>query len=148
MAGPIIVVTGFFATVMSSIPTIPFENPGRYRSNLSAAFGVGTMFISKPAKAYSALSIAGSSLLISGLILALAFRGQQTSSAYIITVDCCPAFFYSSIISSPELRGGLLRIDASLTSIIGLVLLLTLIFQLALVSPGIKMILPPNILLE
>jgi hypothetical protein len=112
----------------------------------AATFESGIIFLSKLTKGYSALSTTASSLTVSGLILAMTLWANNTpkvtSSQWIVLL------LFSMLPLSAALTYvlGLVRIGASLTYTIGsLSILLTVIFQLLLISVGIKMLLPPNI---
>jgi drug/metabolite transporter (DMT)-like permease len=150
MAGATIALAGLFTTVMSGSSSIhQVITLGDIEAILSAAaFGSGIIFISKLTKGYSALSVTGSSLFISGLMLAVTL---WVNSAPAITSSTWIVLFLFSILplsASLTYIVGLVRIGASLTSTIGsFSILLTLVFQLALVWLRLKMILPPDILL-
>jgi drug/metabolite transporter (DMT)-like permease len=149
MAGATIALPGFFATVMSGSSSIIQQaiTWGDIEAILSAAaFGSGIIFISKLAKGYSALSVTASSLFISGLILAVTLwvnsAPKVTSSEWIVLL----LFSMLPLSAALSYVVGLVRIGASLTSTIGsFSILLTVVFQLVLVSLGFKMLLPPNI---
>jgi drug/metabolite transporter (DMT)-like permease len=148
MAGATIALAGLFTTVMSGSSSIhQVITLGDIEAILSAAaFGSGIIFISKLTKAYSALSVTGSSLFISGLMLAVTL---WVNSAPAVTPSTWIVLFLFSILplsAALTYVVGLVRIGASLTSTIGsFSILLTLVFQLALVWLRLKMILPPNI---
>ena len=148
MAGAMIALAGFFATVMSGSSSVHQAITwGDIEAILSAAaFGSGIIFISKLTKGYSALSVTASSLSISGLILAVTLwlnsTPKVTSSEWIVLL----LFSMLPLSAALSYVMGLVRIGASLTSTIGsFSILLTVAFQLALVSLGVKMLLPPNI---
>jgi hypothetical protein len=112
----------------------------------AAAFGSGIIFMSKLTKDYSALSVTGSTLCLTGLILA--FTLWVTSTPTVKSSEWIVLLLFSILPLSAALTYvvGLERIGASLTSTIGsFSILLTIVFQLALVWVGLKMILPPNI---
>jgi hypothetical protein len=149
-AGALIALSGFFATVMSGSSSIEWAITwGDIEAILSAAaFGSGIIFISKLTKGYSALSVAASSLSISGLILAVTLWVNSTPR--VTLSDWIVLLLFSTLPLSAALSYvvGLVRIGPSLTSIIGsFSILLTVLFQLVLISIGFKMILPPNIIL-
>jgi drug/metabolite transporter (DMT)-like permease len=148
MAGAMIALAGFFATVTSGSSSVHQAITwGDIEAILSAAaFGSGIIFISKLTKGYSALSVTASSLSISGLILAVTLwlnsTPKVTSSEWVVLL----LFSMLPLSAALSYVMGLVRIGASLTSTIGsFSILLTVAFQLALVSLGLKMLLPPNI---
>jgi drug/metabolite transporter (DMT)-like permease len=148
MAGAMIALAGFSATVTSGSSSVHQAITwGDIEAILSAAaFGSGIIFISKLTKGYSALSVTASSLSISGLILAVTLwlnsTPKVTSSEWIVLL----LFSMLPLSAALSYVMGLVRIGASLTSTIGsFSILLTVAFQLALVSLGVKMLLPPNI---
>jgi drug/metabolite transporter (DMT)-like permease len=148
MAGATIALAGFFATVMSSSSSVQQAlTVGDIEAiSSAAAFGSGIIFLSKLTKGYSALSVTASSLIISGLILAMAL--WVTSTPKVTSSQWTVLSLFSMLPLSAALTYvlGLIRIGASLTSTIGSVsILLTVIFQLALLWLGVKMLLPPNI---
>ena len=148
IAGAMIALTGFFVTVISgSSPAELVINLGDIEAILSAAaFGVGIIFISKLAAVYRSLSVTSSSLFISGLILAIAFWFNRSPA--LTSLEWATVLLFSVLPLSAALTYvmGLARIGASLTSTIGsLSILLTVIFQIVLVSLGIRMSLPANI---
>jgi drug/metabolite transporter (DMT)-like permease len=148
MAGVIIALVGFFAAVMSGSFSIELVIVmGDIEAILSAvAFGSGIIFISKLTKGYSALSVTGSTLCLAGLILAVTL--WMTSTPTVTSSEWMVLLLFSILPLSAALTYvvGLERIGASLTSTIGsFSILLTIVFQLALVWVGLKMILPPNI---
>jgi drug/metabolite transporter (DMT)-like permease len=148
MAGAMIALAGFFATVMSGSFSIEqMITLGDIEAILSAAaFGSGIILISKLTKGYSALSVTGSTLSLSGLILAVTLWVSSTPT--VTSSEWMVLLLFSILPLSAALTYvmGLERIGASLTSTIGsFSILLTVAFQLALVWLGLKMILPPNI---
>ncbi len=146
LAGVMIALAGFFATVMSSglDALITF---GDIEAMLSAtAFGSGIIFITKLAKTHSAQAVTGSSLFISGLILAMILWTTQAPA--ISAQDWMVLLLFSLLPLTAALTYvvGLSRIGASLTSIIGsFSIILTVVFQLALLWQNVEVILPANI---
>jgi drug/metabolite transporter (DMT)-like permease len=109
MAGAMIALAGFFATVMSGSFSIELVIVlGDIEAILSAAaFGSGIIFISKLTKGYPALSVTGSTRCLAGLILAVTlWVGDHHSNSYIIRVGGSIALFHPSIVGSPNLRNG------------------------------------------
>ena len=148
MAGATTALAGFFATIISGGSNIDrVITPGDIEAILSAiAFGLGITFISKLAKVASALSITGSYLFMSGLILALTFWLNR--SPMLTSLEWIVLLLFSVLPLSAALSyvAGLARIGASLTSTIGsLSIPLTIVFQLVLVWLHVKMILTPDI---
>lgn len=146
LIGAVIALAGFFATVMSSgldmLVTI-----GDIEAMLSAAaFGSGIILITKLAKTHSAQAVTGSSLLISGLILAMIL--WTTRAPAVAVPDWIALLLFSLLPLTAALTYivGLSRIGASLTSVIGsFSILLTVAFQLALLWLKVEVMLPTNI---
>jgi hypothetical protein len=112
----------------------------------ATAFESGIIFISKLTKGYSALSVTASSLSISGLILAVTL--WMNSTPIVTSLEWIVLLLFSMLPLSAALSYlvSLVRIGASLKSTIGsFSIILSVVFQLALVSLGVKMLLPPNI---
>jgi drug/metabolite transporter (DMT)-like permease len=113
----------------------------------AVAFGTGVILVAKLARTHSALHISGASLLISGAILAaILWSSPQTiaPSGWLAIV----AFALLPLLAALTYVMGLARIGASMTSVIAsFSILLTILFQLILVSFGVEVILPSNILL-
>lgn len=130
LTGAIIALAGFFATVMSSgfDALVTF---GDIEAMLSAAaFGSGVIFITKLTKTHSAQAVTGSSLFISGLILAMILWITQTPA--ISAQDWVTLLLFSLLPLTAALTYiiGLSRIGASLTSIIGsFSIILTVVFS-------------------
>jgi drug/metabolite transporter (DMT)-like permease len=146
LAGVMIALGGFFATVMSAGNAQLLITWGDIEARLSAvAFGSGIIFITKLAKTYSALRITGSSLFISGIVLAVVL--WTTSTPAIEPPDWTVLALFSLLPLSAALTYviGLSRIGASLTSTIASLILLTVVFQLALLALDVQVILPANI---
>jgi drug/metabolite transporter (DMT)-like permease len=148
MAGAMIALAGFFATVMSGSFSIELVIVlGDIEAILSAAaFGSGIIFISKLTKGYPALSVTGSTRCLAGLILAVTLwvttTPTVTSSEWVVLL----LFSILPLLAALTYVMGLERIGASLTSTIGsFSILLTIVFRLALLWVGLKMILPSNI---
>lgn len=148
LTGVLIALAGFFATVMSSglDAKITF---GDVEAMFSAiAFGSGIIFITKLAKTHSALAVTGSSLFISGLILAAVL--WSTHSPTIAVQEWFALLLFSILPLTAALTYvvGLSRIGASLTSIIGsFSIILTLVLQLFLLWLNIEVKMPANIML-
>jgi len=146
LTGVIIALAGFFATVMSSgfDALVTF---GDIEAMLSAAaFGSGIIFITKLTKTHSAQAVTGSSLFISGLILAMILWITQAPA--ISAQDWVTLLLFSLLPLTAALAYiiGLSRIGASLTSIIGsFSIILTVVFQLALLWLNVEVVLPANI---
>jgi drug/metabolite transporter (DMT)-like permease len=121
MAGAMIALAGFFATVMSGSFSIELVIVlGDIEAILSAAaFGSGIIFISKLTKGYPALSVTGSTLCLAGLILAVTLwvttTPTVTSSEWIVLL----LFSILPLLAALTYVMGLERIGASLTSTIG-----------------------------
>lgn len=147
LAGAMIALGGFFATVMSAGNAQLLITWGDIEAVLSAvAFGSGIIFITKLAKTYSALQITGSSLFTSGIVLAVVL--WTTSAPAIQPPDWTVLALFSLLPLSAALTYviGLSRIGASLTSTIAsFSILLTVVFQLTLLALDVQVILPTNI---
>jgi drug/metabolite transporter (DMT)-like permease len=147
LAGVMIALGGFFATVMSAGNAQLLITWGDIEAVLSAvAFGSGIIFITKLAKTYSALQITGSSLFTSGIVLAVVL--WTTSAPAIQLPDWTVLALFSLLPLSAALTYviGLSRIGASLNSTIAsFSILLTVVFQLALLALDVQVILPANI---
>jgi drug/metabolite transporter (DMT)-like permease len=153
LAGVVIALSGFLATVSSSslqlLSSIPLTF-GDFEAICSAlTFAAGTIFMTMLVERHNPLEVSGGSLLISGLILAAILVPRTTwsypgidSLIFLVLFSLVPmaaAFLYVI---------GLGRIGASLTSTIASSnILFTLLFQLAFRAFGIRANLPENILL-
>ena len=145
-AGAVIALAGFFATVFSVGSLDLLFTWGDVEAVISAvSFGTGVILITRLAKNHSPLEITGSSLLISGVILAAA----MWSSAPLITLSdwvVILGFSLLPLFAAYTYVLGLSRIGASATSIIGsFSILLTVVIQLGLVFLGAAAILPVNV---
>jgi drug/metabolite transporter (DMT)-like permease len=113
----------------------------------AAAFGSGIIFITKLAKTHSPQAVTGSSLFISGLILAMILWTTRAPEM-IAATDWAALLLFSLLPLTAALTYivGLSRIGASLTSIIGsFSILLTVVFQLALLWLNVEVMLPTNV---
>ena len=145
-AGAIIALLGFFAAVLSSGSVELLFTWGDAEAVLSAvSFGTGIIFLTRLTANHSALQVTGASLFISGLILAAILW----TSAPTITADdwiVLLAFSLLPLAAAFTYIVGLARIGASMTSVIGsFSILLTILFQLALLAFDIDVILPSNV---
>jgi drug/metabolite transporter (DMT)-like permease len=145
-AGAIIALLGFFATVLSAGRVELLFTWGDAEAVLSAlSFATGIIFLTRLTAKYSALPLTGASLFISGLILAAVLW----TSAPVITADnwiVLSGFSLLPLAAALTYVVGLARIGASMTSVIGsFSILLTILFQLALLSFDIDVILPSNV---
>jgi len=149
IVGVITALTGFFAIVTSGggQSAISFGDIEAIMSAL--AFGGGIIFLTQLTKNHSSITVTGSSLFLSGLILAAISAGS--SSAAVITPAGWMALMLFSILplcAALTYVVGLSRIGASLTSVIGsFSIILTLIFQLVMHWLNVQVVLPDNILL-
>lgn len=139
---------GFFAAIMSAGSPELLLTWGDVEAIISAvAFGTGVILITKLTRDHSALRISGASLLISGVILG----GVLWTSAPEITPIGWAALLGFSLLplsAAVTYVVGLARIGASMTSVIAsFSILLTILFQLFLLSFGVEVILPSNIFL-
>lgn len=149
LAGVMIALAGFFATVMSSGFDVQLlVTFGDIEAMLSAAaFGSGVIFITKLAKTHSPQAVTGSSLFISGLILAMILWTIRAPEMITLT-DWVALLLFSLLPLTAALTYivGLSRIGASLTSIIGsFSILLTVVFQLTLLWLNVEVMLPTNV---
>ena len=156
LAGVIIALSGFLATVSSSSLKLSllFSIPltfGDFEAMLSAfTFAAGVIFMTKLVERYSSIEVSGGSLFISGLILAAILILRMSSTSHPEIGNWIFLVFFSLV---PLLAAflyviGLSRIGASLTSTIASSnILFTLLFQLLFRGFGIKANLPENILL-
>jgi drug/metabolite transporter (DMT)-like permease len=146
LVGVMIALAGFFATVFSSgfDTLVTF---GDIEAMLSAtAFGSGIIFITKLTKIHSAQTVTGSSLFISGLILAAILWTTQRPA--LTGQDWVTLLLFSLLPLTAALTYivGLSRIGASLTSVIGsFSIILTVVFQLVLLWLNVEVMLPTNI---
>ena len=156
LAGVVIALSGFLATVSSSSLrlTLQFSIPmtfGDFEAICSAfTFGAGIIFMTKLVERHNSIEVSGSSLLISGLILAafLIPRNIQTSYPGIGSLIFLVFFSLVPMAAAFLYVIGLSRIGASLTSTIASSnILFTLLFQLVFRAFGIRASLPENILL-
>ena len=147
MMGIFIAITGFFAIVMSSGTTQLVITLGDIEAIFSAlSFGSGIIFVTKMTKTHSALPVTAATLFVSGVVLAAILWALNLPN--ILLSDWMILLLFSFIPLSAALTYviGLARIGASLTSTIAsFSILLTVIFQLILLSVGIQVILPSSI---
>ena len=147
MVGIFIAITGFFATVMSSGTTQLVITLGDIEAIFSAlSFGSGIIFVTKMTKTHSALAVTAATLFVSGVVLAAILWASNLP--HIVLSDWMLLLLFSFIPLSAALTYviGLARMGASLTSTIAsFSILLTVIFQLILLSVGIQVILPSSI---
>ena len=147
MVGIFIAITGFFATVMSSGTTQLVITLGDIEAIFSAlSFGSGIIFVTKMTKTHSALAVTAATLFVSGVVLAAILWASNLP--HIMLSDWMLLLLFSFIPLSAALTYviGLARMGASLTSTIAsFSILLTVIFQLILLSVGIQVILPSSI---
>ncbi len=146
LTGVVIALAGFVATVMSSglDALITFGDAEAMLS--AAAFGSGIIFFTKLAKTHPAQAVTGSSLFISGLILAAVLWSTQVPAMTAQDWMALLLFSLLPLTAALTYMVGLSRIGASLTSIIGsFSIILTVVFQLALLSLNMDVILPANI---
>ncbi|MGI0012655.1 MAG: EamA family transporter [Nitrososphaera sp.] len=148
--GVMIALGGFFATIMSDISGATQEEPfrlGDAEAVISAVMlGVGIVLVTRLTKAHSAVAVSGSLLLISGVILAALLWASTTPDVTLSELSVL--FLFSLLPLSVTLTyvAGLARVGASLTSVISsFSILLTPLFQLALLGLNVQAILPSNI---
>ena len=146
--GAIIALIGFFAAVLSAGSVELLFTWGDAEAVLSAlSFATGIIFLTRLAAKHLALQVTGASLFISGLVLA----AMLWSSAPSIGADdwiVLSTFSLLPLAAALTYVVGLSRIGASMTSVIAsFSILLTILFQLALLRFGIDAILPSNVAL-
>jgi drug/metabolite transporter (DMT)-like permease len=146
LTGVTIAVAGFFATVFSS-GLDSLVTLGDVEAMLSAAaFGSGIIFITKLTRIHSAQLVTGCSLFISGLILAAILWATRAPAPSAPDWTALLLFSLLPLAAALTYIVGLSRIGASLTSVIGsFSILLTVVFQLALLRLDIEVMLPTNI---
>src|SRR5215211_2949787 len=178
VTGIVLALIGFFISIVSDIgidvldsiqtvitpplPSIPITF-GDIEAILSAfGFGIGVLFLTKLVSLHSSIEVAGTSMLISGLILAgfmigfsyeslqisLAVEGSlfQQPQMLINTIIIVALFSLLPFIGSLSYSTGLSRIGASITATIGSSsILITVIIQITLRQLGITSNLPENI---
>jgi drug/metabolite transporter (DMT)-like permease len=155
LAGVVIALSGFLATVSSSSTrlTLLFSIPltfGDFEAICSAfTFAAGIIFMTKLVERHNSIEVSGGSLLISGLILAAILIPRMATSYPGIESLILLVLFSSVPMAAAFLYViGLGRIGASLTSTIASSnILFTLLFQLVFRAFGIRSNLPENILL-
>jgi drug/metabolite transporter (DMT)-like permease len=154
LAGVVIALSGFLATVSSSSLrlTLLFSIPltfGDFEAIYSAfTFAAGIIFMTKLVERHNSIEVSGGSLLISGLILAAILIPRTTSYPGIGSLTVLVFFSLVPMAAAFLYVIGLSRIGASLTSTIASSnILFTLLFQLVFRAFGIRANLPENILL-
>jgi drug/metabolite transporter (DMT)-like permease len=158
------VLDGMQTVITSPLPSIPITF-GDIEAILSAfGFGIGVLFLTKLVSLHSSIEVAGTSMLISGLILAgfmigfsyeslqisLGVEGSlfQQPQMLINTIIIVALFSLLPFIGSLSYSTGLSRIGASITATIGSSsILITIIIQITLRQLGITSNLPENIIL-
>ncbi len=180
LAGIVLALIGFFISIVSDIgtdvldgmqtvitsplPSIPITF-GDIEAILSAfGFGIGVLFLTKLVSLHSSIEVAGTSMLISGLILAgfmigfsyeslqisLVVEGSlfQQPQMLINTIIIVAPFSLLPFIGALSYSTGLSRIGASITATVGSSsILITVIIQITLRQLGITSNLPENIIL-
>ncbi len=117
--GALVALAGFFITILSAGSAELIITWGDVEAVISAAsFAASIILITKMTKAYSALQITGSSLLISGVTISAVLRigGPEISTsdwAFLIAFSVLP------LLAALTYVIGLVRIGASMTSTIG-----------------------------
>ncbi len=148
MAGVVIALVGFFASVASSGTTGLALTTGDIEAILSAlSFGAGIIFVTKLTKNHGALAVTGSLMFLCGSILAafLWFSSPLMGPREWLAVL---AFSLVPIGAAYTYVVGLARIGASLTSTIAsFSIILTLIIQMVVALFGGQPLLPQNIAL-
>lgn len=156
LAGVIIALSGFLATIASSSLQLSllFSIPltfGDFEAMLSAiAFAAGVIFMTKLVERHSSIEVSGGSLFVSGLILAAILALWMFPTSHLEIRNWIFLVFFSLVplVAAFLYVIGLSRIGASLTSTIASSnILFTLLFQLLFRGFGIKTNLPENILL-
>ncbi len=168
VAGVIIAITGFFATVLSDVNSIetvvksssePIITFGDIEAIVSAfGFALGVLFLTKLVSKHSSIEVAGASLLVSGILIGVLvlFSFQelglpsQLSSAEAPRIIIILTFFsLLPFIGALSYSVGLSRIGAALTGTIGASsIVITLAAQITLRELGIMAShLPENIFL-
>jgi hypothetical protein len=150
--------------ITSPLPSTPITF-GDIEAILSAfGFGIGVLFLTKLVSLHSSIEVAGTSMLISGLILAgfmigfsyeslqisLMVEGSlfQQPQMLINTIIIVAPFSLLPFIGSLSYSTGLSRVGASITATIGSSsILITVIIQITLRQLGITSNLPENIIL-
>jgi drug/metabolite transporter (DMT)-like permease len=178
--GIVLALIGFFISILSDIGTnllngiqTAMTSPlpstlitfGDIEAILSAfGFGIGVLFLAKLVSMHSSIEVAGTSMLISGLILVgfmvgFSYESLQTSlvkegylfqqpQLLINTIIILALFSLLPFIGSLSYSIGLSKIGASITATIGSSsILITVIIQITLRQFGITSNLPENIFL-
>lgn len=176
--GIVLALIGFFISILSDIGTnilngiqtaitspSTFITFGDIEAILSAfGFGIGVLFLTKLVSRHSSMEVAGTSMLISGLILVGFMIGFSYESLQIFlvtegylfqqpqllinTIIILVLFSLLPFIGSLSYSIGLSRIGASITATIGSSsILMTVIIQITLRQLGITSNLPENIFL-
>jgi drug/metabolite transporter (DMT)-like permease len=177
VTGIVLALIGFFISIVSDIGTDDLDSMqtvitsplpitfGDIEAILSAfGFGIGVLFLTKLVSLHSSIEVAGTSMLISGLILAgfmigfsyeslqisLVVEGSlfQQPQMLINAIIIVALFSLLPFIGSLSYSTGLSRIGASITATIGSSsILITIIIQITLRQLGITSNLPENIIL-
>jgi drug/metabolite transporter (DMT)-like permease len=152
MIGVIIALGGFVIAIISGFGDSAQDGPFRWgdvEAIMSAVFlGIGIIFMTMLTRTNSILSVTGSTLFISGIILVIfmfVIRAPVPELPDMVTLSI---FSLLPMLVSMTYVAGLARIGASLTSIIAsFSILFTLLLQLAMLGLGLDVILPANIAL-
>jgi drug/metabolite transporter (DMT)-like permease len=179
VTGIVLALIGFFISIVSDVGTdvldgiqtvMPSPLPSRLftfgdvEAILSAfGFGIGVLFLTKLVSLHSSIEVAGTSMLISGLILIgcmvgflnefllISGAGQalfQQPQLLMTAMVILTIFSLLPFIGSLSYSTGLSRIGASITATIGSSsILITVIMQITLGELGITSNLPENIFL-
>ena len=146
MIGATFALLGFFTAVASAGTAELLFTWGDLEAVISAvAFGTGVILITKLTRNHSSLQLTGASLLISGILLAATL---WTGAPMITLLDWVVllAFSVLPLMVAFTYVVGLARIGASVTSTIAsFSILLTILFQLALLLFGVDVLIPSNI---
>lgn len=144
--GATIALVGFFATVFSAKSLELLLTWGDLEAIISAiVLAIGIIIITKLTKKYSALQVTGASLFVSGIVLGVIL---WITAPVIAPIDWTYllAFSLLPLLASYTYVVGLARIGASMTSTIGsFYILITVLFQLVLLTFGVEVLLPSNI---
>jgi drug/metabolite transporter (DMT)-like permease len=158
------VLDGMQTVITSPLPSIPITF-GDIEAILSAfGFGIGVLFLTKLVSLHSSIEVAGTSMLVSGLILvafmigflhesqeilsSLSWESSFYQQPLIITIIILLLFSFLPFIGSLCYTTGLSNIGASITATIGSSsILITVLIQIILKELGITSNLPENIFL-
>jgi drug/metabolite transporter (DMT)-like permease len=113
----------------------------------AASFAAGVIFLSKMTESYKVMHVTSASLLVSGLLLLFVFvlSGSSVTLSQMALIALA-VFSLIPLAAALSYIAGLAKIGASLTSTIASSsILLTIVFQLAMLQAGIEMTLPGNI---